>query len=379
MILFRSIIALIILIIPLHAQVQTYIYFNEAFESNPFLLPDAQESWVSTIEVGVQLNISPISISYNGSYTNFSNFEERTFYWHQAALFSSFGKSNIGVFLNQRFNRNDYTVYNYNTLTGYINHSRNIDTFNFYLGGNVVYNTYPELSQIDNLEVNGSLRINKSFETRTTFIIGSTLHYKKYTTSYSYIDTLFMPSGSGSGQGTNTGMHSLLQSIEVPAPSVSQLQYWIRIAQSLTNSTGVAAQFRSRINIEGATRTLPGLPFNYNQESEIFDDPLGYELQSVGIEFTQILPAQIIMKASTYLGEKKYTAQGIYIDQETFDPQTLRSDKYHTAHMRLRKNLSIHSTRLAIEFWYRWSENSSNSYWYNFDNHYGSVSINLNF
>jgi len=338
MILFRSIIALIILIIPLHAQVQTYIYFNEAFESNPFLLPDAQESWVSTIEVGVQLNISPISISYNGSYTNFSNFEERTFYWHQAALFSSFGKSNIGVFLNQRFNRNDYTVYNYNTLTGYINHSRNIDTFNFYLGGNVVYNTYPELSQIDNLEVNGSLRINKSFETRTTFIIGSTLHYKKYTTSYSYIDTLFMPSGSGSGQGTNTGMHSLLQSIEVPAPSVSQLQYWIRIAQSLTNSTGVAAQFRSGI-----------------------------------------LPAQLIMKASTYLGEKKYTAQGIYIDQETFDPQTLRSDKYHTAHMRLRKNLSIHSTRLAIEFWYRWSENSSNSYWYNFDNHYGSVSINLNF
>jgi hypothetical protein len=166
---------------------------------------------------------------------------------------------------------------------------------------------------------------------------------------------------------------------QVPAPSVSQLQYWVRIAQSLTNSTGVAAQIRSRINIEGATRTIPGLPFNYNQESEIFDDPMGYELKSVGVELTQILPAQIIMKASTYLGKKNYTAQGIYINQDTFDSDILRADKYHTAHMSLRKYLSIHKTRLAIEFWYRLYKNSSNSYWYNFDNHYGSVSINLNF
>ena len=235
------------------------------------------------------------------------------------------------MYLNQRYNRNDYTVYNYNTLTGYVNHSINVGTFNFYLAGNLIYNTYPELSQIDNLEVNSSLRINKSFETRTTFIIGGSLHYKKYTSSYSFVDTLSIASGSGSGQGTNNEVQSVLQSIEVPAPSVSQFQYWVRIAQSLTQSTGVAAQIRSRINIEGATRTLPGLPFNYNQESEIFDDPMGYELQSIGVELTQILPAQIIMKASTYLGEKKYTAQGIYINQETFDPDILRADKYQTA------------------------------------------------
>jgi hypothetical protein len=379
MILFRLILTSILLIIPLHAQIQTYVYFNGAYESNPFLLPDAQESWVSTIEGGIQLNISPISISYNGSYTNFSNFDERTYYWHQAALFSSFNKTNIGVYLNQRFNQNDYTVYNYNALTGYINHSKNMGTFNFYLAGNLIYNTYPELSQIDNLEINGSLRINKSFETRTTFIMGGSLHYKKYTSSYSYIDTLSISSGSASGQGMNTGMQSVLQSIEVPAPSVSQFQYWVRIAQSLTQSTGVAAQIRSRINIEGATRTLPGLPFNYNQESEIFDDPMGYELQSIGVELTQILPAQIIMKASTYLGEKKYTAQGIYVNQDTFNSEILRADKYQTAHMSLRKNFLIDKTRLGVELWYRWYKNSSNSYWYNFNNHYGSVSLNLNF
>ena len=74
MILFRLIIALIILIIPLHAQIQTYVFFNEAYESNPFLLPDAQESWVSTIEGGVQLNISPISISLQWQLYKFLKF-----------------------------------------------------------------------------------------------------------------------------------------------------------------------------------------------------------------------------------------------------------------------------------------------------------------
>jgi hypothetical protein len=378
MILLRSLLIKILFVISLQAQFQTYVYFNEAYESNPFLLPEAEKSWVATIEGGIQFNLSPISISYSGSFTSFSNFSERTFYWHQAALFSSFKKTNLGLYINQRFNRNDYTIYNYNTMTGYINFSNNIGTFYLYTSGNLIYNTYPELAQIDNIEVNGSLKVNKSFDSGTTFILGGGLFYKKYTSSYSYTDTLQSGAGTGTGQGMNGGSQFALQSIEIPAPSVSQFQYWIRIAQSITKSTGLAMQFRSRLNIEGATRTLPGLPFNYNQESEIFDDPMGYELQSLGFELTQILPAQIIFKASAYKGKKNYTAQGIYEDQFIFDPLTLRSDRFNTAHASVRKNFIIHKSRFTIEIWYRFYHSDSNSYWYNFENHYSSISLSIN-
>jgi len=372
----KFIIVLTMLFSSLNAQLQTYASFNEAYESNPFRNPDAKESWVSTIDGGIQLDFQPMALSYNGSYTNFSNFSDRSYYWHQAAFIGSFGNTNTGVYFNQRFNRNDYTLYNYNSFIGYLNHSEKIGTFNLYLATTLVLNDYPELAEINNYELNGSMRINKSFQTGTTFIAGLSLHYKKYTTTYSYLDTVL--TGSGSGQGMYSGSQTILQPVEIDAPSVSQMGYWLRIAQSLSQSTGLAAQVRARNNIKGATRYIAGLPYNYNEESELFDDPMGYELQSLGIELTQLLPDQIIFKASTYLGIKSYTAQGIYLDQEIFEEGILREDNYHSAHMSLRKNFSIHKTRLTIEFWYRWMTNKSNSYWYNYDNHYGSISLSLN-
>ncbi len=375
---FKLIIILTISFNALHAQLQSYVYFNEAYESNPFLIPEPQESWVSTLEGGLQLNFSSLALSYNGSYTSFSNFEDRSYYWHQAAFFGSFARTNLGVYLNQRFNRSDYSVYNYNTITAYVNHSETINSVNLYLASNVSLNNYPEIQEIDNLEINGTVRLNKSFETRTTVIAGFSLHYKDYTSSYSYIDTLTRTSGSGSGGSQSSTMQTILQPVEVDAPSVSQMEYWMRLAQSLSQTTGLALQYRARNNIKGAVRYLPGLPYNYNQESEIFDDPMGYELQSIGADITQLLPGQLILKASTYLGKKNYTVQGIYTDSETFVEEVLRTDEYQTSHMSLQKNFNIHNTRLTIALWYRWINNKSNSYWYNYKNHYGSISLSLN-
>jgi len=378
-----EIIFFIFLIISItQAQFQTYLHLNQAYESNPFRHPEAQESWISTLEGGLQYNISTISLSYNGSYSNFSNFADRNYYWHQGALFASFSDTRLGIYFDQRFNRDVYTLYNYNSMTAYINQNLSLSTFNFFLAANGMINNYSELEAINNYELNASARLNKSFETRTTFILGVSGHYKKYTTSYSYMDSIASStggSGNGSGPGSAGTIQTDYQSVEVEAPSVSQLQYWVRIAQSLSSSTGLAAQYQSRINIEGATRYLAGLPYDYNDESEIFDDPMGYELQSVGVELTQIIPAQIIAKISGYYGEKAYTVQGIYIDQEIFTEEILRNDRYRTAFLSLQKNFSVNQIRMTGRLLYRWVDNESNSYWYNYSNHYSSLSLSFSF
>ena len=111
------------------AQFQTYLHLNQAYESNPFRQPEAQESWISTLEGGLQYNISAVSLSYNGSYSNFSNFADRNYYWHQGALFTSINNTRLGIYFDQRFNRDVYTLYNYNSMTAYLN--QNIITLNW--------------------------------------------------------------------------------------------------------------------------------------------------------------------------------------------------------------------------------------------------------
>ena len=170
-----------------------------------------------------------------------------------------------------------------------------------------------------------------------------------------------------------------IQNVEVEAPTVSQLQYWLRIAQSLADNSGLALQYNARLSLSGSTRYLAGLPYEYFDESDIFDDPMGYELQSLGLEFTQLLQPSLTMKASVYAGQKEYTSQGIYLDELNFDESTLRSDKYRTARLSVIKNFSLGYAGLSFILEYQWLKNESNSFWYNYTNHYANISVNLNF
>jgi hypothetical protein len=363
----------------LMSQLNTSLYLNQAYESNPFRYPDARESWISTLDGNISFSFDSFTLGYIGSYTGFSNFSERNYYWHQAALTASIKNTRLGVYYDQRFNRGDYTFYNYRAFTGYINHSLSVDSFHLYFAASGIINNYAEISDINNFELNGTMRLNRSFETRTTVIAGAGWHFKKYTTNYTYNDTASTGMGSGMGQNNTGGTHTLIQTVELDAPSVSQFVYWLRIAQSISPSTGAAIQYRARIGLTGTSRYISGLQYGYSEESELFDDPMGYELHSLGLELTQILPEQIIVKASAYRGNKDYTTQGIYTDPETYDESVLRLDKYHTIQAGISKNFSFGQSRLQLQFWYTWTDNESNSYWYNYRNNYSSISLNLSF
>ena len=377
--LYRTVIWVMILSLVSLAQFQSYINLDQSYESNPFRYPEAQESWISAIEGAAQYNFTPLTISYTGNYTFFSNFSERNYYWHQAALFSTWENTRAGVYFDQRLNSADYSIYDYYSLTAYLNHSFTWNTVNMYFAGNAVLNTYSELSDLDNYELHSTLRLNKSFQTRTTLIGGIGIHYKSYTTTYTFVDTLnYYHSGMGPG-GNTMDSEARIQNVEVEAPTVSQIQYWMRIAQSLADNSGLALQYNARLSLSGSTRYLAGLPYEYFDESDIFDDPMGYELQSLGLEFTQLLQPSLTMKASVYAGQKEYTSQGIYLDELNFDESTLRSDQYMTARLGLIKNVSLGNTGLSFLLEYQWLQNESNSFWYNYTNHYTNFSISFSF
>jgi hypothetical protein len=88
------------------AQWHANVYFNQAYDSNPFRLPEPEESWVSTFDIGIQRNFKKISLSYTGSFSRFQNMMDRNHYWHQLALFGSSSKTRWGIYAEQRLNNN---------------------------------------------------------------------------------------------------------------------------------------------------------------------------------------------------------------------------------------------------------------------------------
>jgi hypothetical protein len=377
------ILAIIILGFNLSLFGQTIGYFSidQSLDSNPFRYLEAESSWISELGFGIQHNSNDLSLSYTGNYTRFETLLERNFYWHQAAIFANSKNFQYGVVFEQTINGIDYEVLNSNQYSGYINSNFNIADFNFYgnLDGNFSY--YPQLEELDNFNLDAGLKMQKSFESGTTFIVGSIFHFKKYLTNIIVEDSIsgsmINQGGHGTGgQGINTSFS------EYDAPSVSQIQYWFRLAQSITNSTGLALQYQSRLIVGGTSRYFSGVYFNYADESQIFDDPLGYENKNYGAELTQLLPLGIVLKAAFYQNRKEYSTQGIYTDTENYIFDKLRKDTRTTAWVTLQKKISskfLGSNNVTIKLTYQWLDNESNSYLYNYKSHYTGLGFSLNF
>lgn len=366
------------------AQIIGYASLDGAMDSNPFRSPQAQSSWISEVGFGIQPKFDDIFISYTGNYTSFDAFPERNFFWHQVALFTEIKNFEFGGLFQQSINSTDYEILNSNQIIGYVNSNFSALDFNIYTNLEGTFNNYSLLKELNNFNLDAGIKMQRSFETGTTLILGSIFHYKKYLNNILVEDSLGQTTNTTHmGQGPGSGGQSAgLVYSEYEAPSVSQFELWGRLAQSITKTTGLAAQYQSRIIVGGTSRYLSFTSFNYADESQIFDDPLGYESQSYGMELTQLLPWGIIMKGAFYKNSKDYTTQGIYTDMDNYDFNVLRKDTRTNAWLTLQKKIAgnfLGSKNVSIKLTHQWMDNESNSYWYNYQSSYTGLGFSLNF
>ena len=368
-----------------HGEWRASLYVNHAYDDNPFRLPETEESWISILNLAIQKDFSSVSLSYSGSFSRFQNMMERNYYWHQAALFGGSETVQLGIYAEQRYNRSDYEIYDYLTVNSYVNYQFNLAKFKLYWATDLEINNYKYLDEIDNFKFNSSIRFHKSFLTRTTIIGGGIINFKKYLNSYPQeilpgdsLVNLNMMKGPGNGPGGGGGQGQYPIYTYTEAPSVSQLRLWLRMAQSLTLTTGIAIQYQSSFLLNGSNRYVAGITYGPDEESRIFDDPMGYESNSIGTELTQILPENIILKGAFYLTRKNYSSQGIYLDEENYDENILRKDTYKTLWFRIQKIFTLNSDNnnsLILRLNYQWIDNQSNSYWYKYKNTYTSLGL----
>lgn len=345
---------------------------ESAYNTNPFRLPQASESWLTNPSFGLQHDWEMMAFSYQGSFLSFDNIPERNYYWHQISLFGESKSWDWGLYLDSKFNGTDYEYLDYSAFNGYLNYTFDFSTVNFVFANQFIYSDYSELTELNNVYFSSGIKAIKSFETRTTFLGGVILNFKKYAETYSYIDT---QTGMG-GRGRSGGYYTAYDS-----PAISQVQYWVRLAQSLFSSTGLAVQYSAQQKLAGENRFSSDLE-SYYDESWLFDDPMGYNSSAIGTELTQLFPFGFIVKSAYYYRSKDYISQGIYLDEENYSEDFLREDTNRNAWVKVQKpfNLGLwNNSTLTMELNYQWNKNESNSYWYNYDYQIYSAGFSIDF
>ncbi len=346
------------------AQLAFSISTANGYNSNPFNLPVESSSYINSFNLGIEYNYKSFGVGYYTDYTLFQSISERNFFWHQVGGWYSTENTLWGVFAEQRINKSDYNYFDYSYFNTYLNYKGETNSIYYLLNSSISYTSYDELAELNNLLITFGLRASKSFETKTTLILGGTFNNKYY--SNSEILT-FNPRGRRMGGFYQTS-----------GTSISQLILYGRIAQSVWKNFGVAAQYTYKNILSGTGKDLSNLNLAYNDESQIFDDPVSNEGYSLNFQITQILPYQIKLQGNYYFNSKLYPAQGIYLDEENFDETILREDTQEIIRVSAAKTFNLPWTSISqLTFMLQYSNivNNSNSYWYNYLNN--SVSLNL--
>ena len=350
------------------AQWSFQLSTDQEYNDNPFRTQLATKSFLSSINFGLENNLENFSLGYYGSYLNFDVLPERNFYWHQFAIWKSFETSGLGVYAEQRLNKDDYTYYDYTNILAYYTQQFNLENFHITFSPNLSLTKYNNISIMDNYKASISLNVNRGFESGTTFILGGAFNFKKYLNPtqsgvYSYLDE-----------------NNLLVTesyIDKNVSSITQLVSFARVAQSITETTGLAAQFTNRSIFNGFGAFVKDLNMIYGDESEMFDDPVNYEGNNLSIELTQMLFEDLEIKVGYFLNRKQYLSQGIYDEFYNYYTDIMRSDTQNIFNLSAKKSIPFEflgGSALSIGLDYQLIDNKSNSYLFN----YKSNSINLN-
>lgn len=344
---------------------------DREYNTNPFRYISPVESWSTLIYADVYTSLNAGFLGYSGQGETFDNISDRNYYWHKLQYYQNKELTRWGANVSQRFRKSDFSEYNYITVAAHVNHKFPTEVLSLYFYGKTEGEWYTELPEYDNIYGNIGLRLHKTFATRTTVILSGFLNYTHYLTPVAAEETTEM----GSGRWRNTNMNTEFY------PSITQRGMRLRLAQSVFRGTGIAMQYDVRGLFENNDWSDIGVSGAY-ADLALWDDPAHYRGYSVGAELTQLLPWSVTMKVAGYKSEKDYIHQIPYVAADSLDYDSYRSDKAQTVWISLEKTFQSEKPVLngfSLSLRSQWTDNSSNSYWYNYTMRYTSLGINYQF
>ncbi len=357
------------------AQVSSSLEVNSAFDDNVFRSPEPTEDFISNLDIdlGYRFNNTNLQILYNGNFIFYRNLKERNLSLHQFGInyYRSFGKDDLHTFFIGgngliRIDGEEYKEYDFNQLYAYANFRFDLESLFLKTGYNFRYRDYSNIPELTNLRHYIFIQANKSFSTRTTFILETDLGYKAFTSQALY-STYSDDSNHGPGRQIRPSRF-VTSSSEVPP--MGQLILLGRVAQSIYEKMGVFIQYRKQISLSDQITSITGEDFY--QDEELFDDPFSYEGQEISTQLTWMMPWSMRLQFGGSLIEKNYVSEQAFVSiDDTVGLGGQRADDQNNLFLNFTKTFNFKRNwmnSLMFNIYFGYTLNKSNSYWYNYSN-----------
>ncbi len=304
---------------------------------------------------------SNVGLSYSGIMNAFGVIPSRTFYVHSAAASYArlFGEESAtllttGATYSLRDNRDEYTVYDHTQLSLHANLRHYVSESSVIKGAYAFRSaSFAELPDFDYVEHALFVQGGWTLPTKTTILLQADIDFKKYMTSN--IDTTASPS-SGFGYGRRRESES--------TPGATQLIGTLKIGQGIAQGTGLSMMGQYQVSLQKESRYLTFSDGTLTDD-ELFDDHYGYEGPLVSAMLTQFLPADIRVRVSGTLQQRRYSDRPAF-DLAGFAVNAQRIDNRSTYSFSVEKPFDSLGIRLTIV--YDRIVNSSNDSYYNYSN-----------
>jgi hypothetical protein len=313
-----------------------------------------------------------------------------SYYLNTAGFTYRFGSGDAGarrVYLNGSFvvrkNGDAWAAADYSALGGGLNgefHPRGDLTLR--TGYRADYRSFSDMSALTQLEQRGFASMLANFETKTTLIAELNLGAKLYDGQV-MLDPVVVTSPettAGTPRGRGTGMGPALRSSTTQVVQLSQSQHGtagllsglFRVAQSLSDRTGVHGQVAVRTTFGAVPPALVTTPAGFFDDG-VYDDPFASNAVSgqAGVKRAFVSGAEI--EAGVNYADRRYTSTpALDAGGNELPGSPLRQDRvWRGAIVWTQPMLGSRTGRaaLSVDLAYRFIASSSNDAFYDYTSH----------
>ncbi len=374
---FRGFLVLAILVISQSntlAQFSSEIGTSGEYNTNPLLYTKPQGSFIQQIYGNLGYEAEPISMGYSLGYTALQEFPDRNYFQHGLSFWRDFEGASLSLNLEQRINTVESEYFDYTNAQVSAAKDFELGGGTLSLGTFVSTDYYPNISILNNYRFSGAFQQLYTFDTRTTIIGGATFTSKFYTTPDQNVDVpTVAPDGSITYVPTN------LSNVD----NLNNLAAFVRIGQNVFEDYGLSLQFTHRTMFTEVASSVKNITPITGDEAALFDDPATYSGNSLGADVSALLTETTLLKLSYLYDVKNYPTQGVYTSMMgNYNSGAMRSDTQSVLGVSVNHNFSLDSLDmyyLTITLGYRYTDNTSNSVFYNYTNSGFSLGLSAGF
>jgi hypothetical protein len=381
-----SIICFNLMAAQVHSQIA--LQHSSSYDKNIYRTNSATSDWVhqTLLTAATSFHVSSFlwDVSYLGQIVWFSYNSERTFANHQfnsglQFKISQHIQTEITGDVSREFNRDRYTIYDFwswhiQPTTQFLHWQSNPVEAGYRFRSR----HYPDIAELTYREHHAFFEAKHFFPTRTTIILNIGWYQKTYQTG---IDTTYTiqrkipptkgyPGHSGGGRSNNGSPDPEAPAHEdtvvtlhpVDGRSTQRVELMVRVAQSLTQTTGISLDWTNFNALDDNARYLTGQQYNYTVDDELYNDPYNYNGMAWQSTITQHLPCAIQMKLYVCRTERHYRYAVIN------SSNNFRDDREMEYGLELTRRLTSWPTDYVTSFSFstNYLDNESNNPYYNF-------------